>query len=599
MPAPSPQDHAQGVVTVKISSDGTALPDEHPLISVTVSRRINRLSQARLMFADGDMAKQEFALSDGDLLKPGAVIEIAAGYGQKTAVIFSGVVIRHGIQITGSNDSRLIVECRHAAFPLTLARSNANHVSATDSDAISAVFKAAGVDATVDATEAVYDGLIQFYSSDWDFILARAEANGLLVITADDGVTVKAPATDADAVLGVTYGIDLQSFEADIDARTQFAEVTGVSWDPSTQEVLEQQAEPVAFGLQGDLTAAMLAKVGGNVPLRLQTPAPLAASALKAWATAHQRKAALARVRGSMRFQGSALAVPGAIMTVSGVGKRFSGKVFIGAVEHTIADGIWSTDAEFGLAPEWNTAASASASGQADAASGLLPGVAGLHIGVVSKLDEDPANQHRVQVTMPVSQNATKGVWARLASAYGSSTVGAFFIPEIGDEVIVGYFNNDPCNPVVIASLYSSKRAPPYSLTADNFIKAIVTRGMLKVEFDDDKKVMTLSTPAKNSIVMSDDAKSIVMTDQNGNKVSLDEKGITLDSPKDVIIKAGGKITQNAGANIEATAGADLKQSALNISSQASVSLVAKGATSAELSASGNVTVKGALVAIN
>ncbi len=598
MPAPSPLADTDGVLKIIIRSDGTALPDDHRLISLTVNKGVNKLSQARLMFDDGDMPQQDFPLSDGAALVPGAKIEIEAGYGDSSALIFAGVVVRHGIQIAGINDARLVVECRHAAFPLTLARSNANHVAATDSDAIEAILGAAGVSATVTATDAVYDGLVQFYSSDWDFVLARAEANGLLVITGDDDVTVEAPATGTEPVLSLTYGIDLQSFEADIDARTQYTEVTGVSWDPATQEVAEQQAKPPALGLQGDLTAATLAAVGGVASLRLQTPVPLATSALKAWADARQLKAALARVRGTMRFQGSALAVPGVTMTLAGVGKRFNGKVFVSAVEHTLADGNWTTDADFGLAPEW-TGAAGGQGGASESASGLLPGASGLHIGVVSKLDEDPAAQHRVQVVMPVSQNKTKGVWARLASAYGSETVGAFFIPEIGDEVIIGYFNNDPGNPVVLASLYSSKRAPPYPLTADNFIKAIVTKGLLKVEFDDDKKVMTLLTPAGNTIVMSDDAKSIVMTDQNGNKVALDEKGILLDSPFDVVIKAAGKITHNAGANIESTAGADLKQSALNINSNASMSLVAKGASSAELSAAGQVTVKGAMVAIN
>ena len=597
MVAPSPMAAADGVVKVLIRSNGAALPDSHGLISLTVGKGVNKLSTARLMFADGDMPSQTFELSDADTLAPGAAIEIEAGYGDTTALIFAGVVVRHGIQIFGNNDSRLVVECRHAAFPLTLARSSGNYVATTDGDAITAILGAANIAAEVAATAATYDDLVQFHSSDWDFVLARAAANGLVVITGDQGVTVKAPATATEPVLCVTYGIDLISFEGDIDARTQFAEVSSISWDPATQEVAQQQATPVDLGLQGDLDANTLAKVGGIATLRLQTAVPLATSALKACAQARQLQAALARVRGHLRFPGSALAVPGATMTLAGVGKRFSGKLFIGAVDHVIADGEWLTDVEFGLAPEWSAP-----SGQSvgpDAASGLLPGASGLHIGVVSKLDEDPAGQNRVQVIMPVSQNKTLGVWARLASAYGSDAVGAFFIPEIGDEVIVGYFNNDPCNPVVLASLYSSKRAPPYPLTADNFIKAIVTKGLLKVEFDDDKKVLTLLTPAGNTVVMSDDAKSIVMTDQRGNKVALDDKGILLDSPFDVVLKAGGKITLDAGANIEATAAADLQQSAQNISSKASMSLVAKGASSAELSASGQVTVKGALVAIN
>ncbi|MBE3024386.1 type VI secretion system tip protein VgrG [Janthinobacterium sp. BJB1] len=612
-PPPSPELASSGLLKLVIRSNGTALPATVGLVSLAITKSVNKLSQARLLFDDGNMPTQEFALSNSDSFVPGASIEIEAGYGSETALVFAGVVVRHGLYIGEGNEGRLCVECRHPAFPLTLSRSNANHVDSTDSAAITTLLqgcpglgsaagdnyggKAAGkaVSVTVDATTASYHGLVQYYSSDWDFVLARAEANGLLVIADDRAVTVRAPQTDATPVLSVTYGIDLMRFEAEIDARTQFSQVTGVSWDPSTQAIAEEQASAVSLNLQGNLDAATLAAVGGIKQLRLQTPVPLETAALKAWAAARQVKAALARVRGNMSFQGSALAVPGALIALAGVGKRFSGTVFVSSVEHHIADGNWRTDVEFGLSPDW----SGDRQGAGEAASGLAPGASGLQIGVVTKLDEDPAGQQRIQVALPVLQNKTVGVWARLASAYGSSTVGAFFIPEIGDEVIVGYFNNDPSNPVVLASLYSSKHTPPYSLTADNFIKAIVTKGMLKVEFDDDKKVMTLLTPAGNSIVMSDEAKSIVVTDQNGNKVALDDKGILLDSPADIVLKAGGKISLTAGTNIEASASADIKLGGMNINSNASVALVAKGSASAELSASGQVTVKGAMVMIN
>ena len=218
---------------------------------------------------------------------------------------------------------------------------------------------------------------------------------------------------------------------------------------------------------------------------------------------------------------------------------------------------------------------------------------------MVKKLDADPEGQFKIQVSVPVLQAEADGVWARLASFYGSNGIGAFFIPEIGDEVVLGYFNDDPSHPVILGSLYSGKQKMPYELTADNFTKAVVTRSKLKLEFDDDKKIITLTTPGNNKIVISDDQKSILLQDQNSNKIELSSSGIVLDSPKDIKISAKGKVIIDAVNNIELTAQADIKNQGLNINHQANAGFSAKGNVTAELSASGQTTVRGAVVMIN
>jgi uncharacterized protein involved in type VI secretion and phage assembly len=278
------------------------------------------------------------------------------------------------------------------------------------------------------------------------------------------------------------------------------------------------------------------------------------------------------------------------------VGKRFDGVAWLSAVTHLIAEGDWITEAEFGMAPE-----SLAERGElaAPMAAGLTGGVSGLQIGVVKKLDEDPEAQYKVQVELPMTQAETAGVWARLATNYGSDGVGSFFIPEVGDEVVLGFLNSDPSHPLILGSLYSSKRKPPYELTAENYTKAVVTRSKLRIVFDDEKKVITITTPGNNKIVLSDEDKSILLQDQNSNKVTLDPSGITLDSPKDIAIKAKGKITLEAVGNISVDSKADLQQSAMNIAATAKMGFTAKGTTTAELSASGQTTVKGAMVMIN
>lgn len=277
-------------------------------------------------------------------------------------------------------------------------------------------------------------------------------------------------------------------------------------------------------------------------------------------------------------------------------GDRFNGKAFISSLKHDLSKGNWITEAEFGLSPEWFAE---QRNLMAPPASGLLPGIEGLHIGVVKKLDEDPEGEQKVQVSVPVLEADVDGVWARLAGFYGSDGIGAFFIPEVGDEVVLGYMNNDPCHPVILGSLYSSKRQPPYSLTAENLTKAIVTKSKLRLEFDDDKKVVTIMTPGKNTIVISDDDKSIRLQDQNSNTVTLSASGILLDSPHDIAMTAKGKITIEAVGEIDISSKADVEVAGLNINNSANIGFAAKGNASAELSASGQTTVKGAMVMIN
>jgi Rhs element Vgr protein len=595
--ADSPLLNSTGTLTLSILSAGAEISDEIQVVSVEVSQRINRIPTAIITFLDGDMPTDSFPVSDMDSFTPGTAVTINAGYGGVETAIFQGIVVKHGIKIGSDNHARLVIECKDQTVAMTVGRKNANYIDSKDSDIISKLVGAySGLSVDVTATDTTYKELVQYYCSDWDFMMVRAEANGLLVMVDAGKISVKAPATSGSAALTVTYGTDLIEFQAEIDARTQLSSVTGTSWDLATQAILQQQASPEALTGQGNLDAATLAQVIGLSSYNLQSPASLESTALTAWAKGQQIKSGLARVRGHMRFQGSALAVPGALIELKGVGTRFNGNVLASAVTHTIVNGNWITKVEFGMSPAWF---SQNEDVNGPRASGLTPAISGLHIGVVKKLDADPEGQYKIQVSIPVMQAETDGVWARLASFYGSDGFGAFFIPEIGDEVILGYFNNDPSYPVILGSLYSSKRKPAYEPTADNFIKAIVTKSKLKLEFDDDKKIITLVTPGKNTVVISDDGKSILLQDQNSNKVELNSSGITLDSPKDITINAQGKITITAVGNVEITANADIKNAGLNIEHSAKVGFTAKGAATAELSASGQTTVKGAMVMIN
>ncbi len=593
----SPNLEGGGVVRLSLFSDGAAIDDDVMVISVIVNKAVNKISFAKIILMDGDMPEQDFPVSNSDQFKPGKVIKVNAGYGAEEETIFEGIVIRHGIKISTNNFSRLVIECRDKAVAMTVGRKNANYLDVKDSDVMSTLIgNYSGLSSEVEASRVEHKELVQYYSTDWDFMLSRAEVNGMVVCVDDAKVSVGVPNGFDEAKLKVTYGEDLMEFSADLDSRSQLNSVESVAWDPSMQEVVSVEEGNVTMGESGNLASDELAKVIGLDKFRLQAAVSMESVALKDWAKGKQLKAALARIRGRMSFQGSALAKIGSMIELAGVGERFNGNVYVSVVEHDIQNGQWSTRVDFGLSDNWFAD---QRDLTAPPASGLLPGVEGLQIGVVMKLDEDPAGESRVQVKLPVMQAEQEGVWARLSNFYASEGIGAFFIPEIGDEVVLGYLNNDPNNPVILGSLYSSKRASPYELTEDNYTKALITKAELKVEFDDEKKVITIVTPGENTVVLNDDEKSILLQDQNGNKVELSDSGIIIDSPKNINITAKGKITLDATGEIVITSKADVSVEGLNVNNTAQVGFKAEGSATAELSASGQTTVKGAMVMIN
>lgn len=98
---------------------------------------------------------------------------------------------------------------------------------------------------------------------------------------------------------------------------------------------------------------------------------------------------------------------------------------------------------------------------------------------------------------------------------------------------------------------------------------------------------------------MNDKEKMIEVEDMNGNKWSMNDSGISMDSPKDIKISAKGKISLDAIGAIDISSKSDITNKGMNIDHTADISFKASGNASAELSASGQTTVKGAMVMIN
>jgi uncharacterized protein involved in type VI secretion and phage assembly len=177
--------------------------------------------------------------------------------------------------------------------------------------------------------------------------------------------------------------------------------------------------------------------------------------------------------------------------------------------------------------------------------------------------------------------------------------VGASFYPEVGDEVIVGFMNEDPRFPIVLGSVYSAKLPPAYVPDQENTLKGLKTRSKMELTFDETDKIVTIKTPGGHVVTMDDKAGSISIKDRNRNSLVLGKAGISIESASNIDIKATGNITLAPQGNLSMTAAANATCEALQVELKAQTTLSVEGSTAAELRSSGVVTVQGSLVKIN
>jgi uncharacterized protein involved in type VI secretion and phage assembly len=175
------------------------------------------------------------------------------------------------------------------------------------------------------------------------------------------------------------------------------------------------------------------------------------------------------------------------------------------------------------------------------------------------------------------------GIYARVATLDAGDNRGTFFRPEVDDEVIVGFMNDDPANPVVLGMLHSSAKSAPLEPDDQNPEKGYVSRSGIKLIFNDDKNSIHIETPGNRVFEMNDDDNSITVQDANGNKMVIDNNGISIESATDLTIKGGSSISISAPQ--------------ISIKADGTLSAEASGSTS--VSSDGVMEIKGSLVKIN
>jgi len=176
--------------------------------------------------------------------------------------------------------------------------------------------------------------------------------------------------------------------------------------------------------------------------------------------------------------------------------------------------------------------------------------------------NNDPDGLGRVKVQYPWSEDHSESYWARITTPMAGDNQGIYFLPEVDQEVLVAFVNNDVQYPIVIGSLWNQNELPPVDNgSEENNIRKIRSRSGHEIILDD-----------------SDGAEKITIQDNSGSCLEFDT------SNGHIVISSSMDVTINADANIfiEAANGLELKAGA-----------------SLAIESAGELSLKGAIVRIN
>ncbi|HSK21533.1 MAG TPA: phage baseplate assembly protein V [Egicoccus sp.] len=539
-------------------------------------------------------------------LQVGKPLEIQLPKGTSAVkTVFKGDVTTVGFSSFGAQQSNtLIVEGLESSHRLASASEFKAYLKQKRSDVAKAIAGRHGLATSEIKTTDPQEPYLLQHGNDFDCLSELAAEIGFEWFVNDGKLYFREQGTEQPVTLKPSDDT-LLSVSVRYTGTPVASAVKVHGWDPAGQKVFTGAASKV--GSPGDLLnsdASFVRTNYGKAKTAFGKDLEIATMPTPSKAAADTRAGAVARsmIGSGLALEGETYGNPdlrpGAYVKLQDLGSAVDGKYYLTEVVHefTQASDTRTLFYSSGHRPEKAT----------DVRSSTEQWSGGLVIGVVTNLKDDE-NLGRVKVKFPTLGGVTESSWARLVSVGAGNQYGLDVMPEIGDEVVVGFEGGDTRFPFVLGGLWSGKNKHPDTTARDN--------GKVKKRL--------YKSVAGHQIVFGEDSGTaatfgITMQTKAGKaKLDLTEEKITLeaDAGNEMVIKGGGseitfgkngalaikctKLSIDAQQAIEVkSSGGDVTLKGVNVKGQGTAGFELKGAMG-KVESSGPLTVKGAIVQIN
>ena len=447
----------------------------------------------------------------------------------------------------GSHGTLAVVRGYDRSHRLAAGRKTATYLNTKYSDIASQVAGAASLTADVDESEGTFDHVFQINQSDLDFLYGLARQIGYDCRVDGEKLLFKKPVESSSAPAEATgtsasatelvWGDNLLDFRARMSAVAQVSKVEVRGWDPKNKQEVIGTAEATATNAELSTTPSDLAgKIGGQTLVVVD-------HGVNNQQAADQLATARAEQIGSAAFEATAVATgspdlkAGVAVSVGGVDPALAGKWVVSGSRHEFGDGMYRTSLEFTGRQDRSLHGLLSRGGGADRINGVA-------VAIVSDND-DPEQAGRVRVSLPWLSADAVSDWARIAAPGAGKDSGVVWMPEVGDEVLVAFELGDLSRPIVVGGLWNGKDTIPFDYGSDLDAGSVTYRGFKsrtghKISFRES------SSDSSIELVTQGGAVTITLDDMN-KQIKIETEGkLTIDVKQDVEIKAGGSMKLEA-----------------------------------------------------
>ena len=573
---------------IKLNGSDLALAKMNYLHEVEVDCGFFMPATATLKFYD-----EKLDFIDDTSFALGTEVEVLAGGGanpggeNSTTSVFKGIITNIEPEFTEEGPySMFVIRAYDKSFKMHRGTTSKAYVQVKDSDVVGQVARAAGLQADVDDTAVVHKHIFRHDQSDFEFVAALARRNGYIFYFDGAKLQFKKPASFTGNEVTCVFGKDLLEFRPRFAIGGQVNEVKVHGWDPKTkQAVVGLATNPVFAPSSTTLSrgpAAAQTGFSGAAKLHItSTPATQSVADNVA-------KSVMDRIAGSdMTAEGRALGnvklKPGGRLVVANVGK-FSGKYFITRVRHVLSQAtsfnteVWTGGMNTGTFASLLQDDPRSPNPPARPASGLLTAI------VTNNTDDEKMG--RVRIKFPTIADDQEAFWAPVVSVGAGATRGLMVIPEVNDEVLVGFVNGDFDRPYVLGGLWNGSDSLPNA--------APVADGKVEIREWTSRVGHTVRLTDKSG---EEKIEVIDKTGKNLLKIDTAKNTVSILAEQDIKLEAKGNIELKA-ANIKLEATAKVSVDGSQVQAEAKSQIALKGAM-AELSASGITKISGSMVNIN
>lgn len=520
---------------VQIDGMGESLVTDlmHDLLSITIESSLHLPDVATLVLAD-----TKLRWIDEPRLEPGKRLKVSAK-GPETDTehpLFDGEIVELEPEF-GVSSHQLVVRAFDVLHRLSRGRHVRSFLNVTDGDLVKKLAQEVGLKAEVGNTSQVHPYVFQDNETNLEFLRKRAAGLGYILYAHERTLHCGAPKPEGDPI-ELKWAQNLKEFRPRLTTIDQVGSFTVRGWDPaSRQEIVGKVANGNGAPDIGERRrGGQLANGAFNLdaahltadrPVRSQNQADLLAQAV-----ADRHAGRFVEAEGVCI--GDARITAGMGLKLDALGERFTGKYLVTAARHvhTPADGYQTFFSVSGCRAPTLLALLAPEPPPRPAT--------GLVIGVVTD-NQDPDGQGRVKVKYPWLSPDHASDWARVVSAGAGSGRGVQFLPEVNDEVLVGFELGDVHQAYVLGGLWNGQDPPPCDKAK------IVSGGKVR---------QRMIRSRVGHTILIDDAEAgggITIEDKNGNRMVLDTASDSLNVrvDGDVAVEAAGNISLKAKGRVD------------------------------------------------